>query len=441
MTRVITYALASNPQTAPATLAWLARQPDLTHDEAFALAGNPLLPDDADLNAPPFLLYDVEELDTRALAALTPERRQQMLANSPHGAVLHVIAEHGVFTPAEIARCYRTNPPPTLAAHLVYLRNPNTPRDLAELSIRAASTLHHRGQENDRESLIIEAAAVRHRIAHPTTRTAHALRTQDPDAYYAQAITDQDAVNLATGTYVRDMAAWWAAILAVHPHPDVIAAALQVATDADDTTTSGRILRRRIAAEILASYRTSAQDRYSAALLHRREEERLASYAATAPEEHLASFLTHPHALDGIARNPNASAATLRAAHGALTKLAKSTSTKYDALRERAHTHITTHPNTDRALRTSTPVSTRSPLAHHLQRTGGDPQALLGAPARTLTHPELFTHARHWAALAYSAHHGAPITPEGAQALRTLESAHFPGTFRQLLTTAASITR
>lgn len=404
-------ALATDPCTPAQTLTWLAGRPDLHHAAALALATNPSLPADARLNAPSFGPKHLPGAVART--DLPPARRASILAGATDFPA-H-IAVHDDLTPAELTAHHRAHPPTSLADHLAYLRNTHTPQHIAAQCAASAAALL---PDTDlRGTLILEAATVRHRLPPAGKHAAYALTTPDPDAAFAHALLEH-----VKGLPLMSQALWWDAAVTAHPHPKLVAAAIQRATTAPHTT-----LASDLCAALLAAARVPRLD---VLRLTAPDSMIRAHAAATARDEDILELATSISASECAAQNPNATATTLTALDAHLYRL-------WGASAAPARALLAAHPNAPADLRAAILTGADDAihrLGQHLNDHGTTPAAVLEVPYAHLRGP----HARHWAQVALTGYELAGFTPATTQALQALEEG-FTGTLQELLDTAAAV--
>lgn len=418
---MLTHLLATDPTTPAGVLTYLAARENTAAD-TLALAVHPNLPADAEQHM--FSVPDDALHAALTHPGLSPARRRQYINAAP--GIAGNVATYDDLTPDELTYLHATRPSEQLRAALTL--NTRTPPHLAQA---LAADLYRAGSRADVRAADI--LALRHSFRASTREGRAAARTPDPLATYAQHLLTPHGER-PSGQAHRDQVAQttkgvWAQTIIAFPHPLITAAALEVA---DDPATPNPVVVG-ICWAVAKSTRALPDHRYRAA---QRLPLTAVHIAATAPDHILGALIPLAPRFYGW-DNPHATDVTLRAIldHAVAHPEARPPSQIPAAL--------ILHPGASEQLRTDVLdagghlAKPLAPLVHHLNTYG----TVLEAPMPALLAAERdTTHTHHWARVAWAQARTEPITVSDAQALLTLEAGTFPGSLRELLHAARTIT-
>lgn len=417
---LLTHVLATDPATPADVLTYLSERHDAN---ALTLAVHPNFPPDAPLH--PRTIRRTELHDALTHPDLPAHRRSTFINATGPDELIATIGEWDCFTPDELTQAHTRTPATSPDLDDALLRNTHTPRDIA------AQIVASRPGTTIRERALFDAATITHRLEPRNYATRHALAQPDPALAYAEHLGEHGWHGL-DGLTPSTAAAWWAATLEFNHHPHLVRLALKHATLATSLDVCGRIrwaidTNTRVAPELRrAAQRPHASDghepphntRTATAVAWRRTDVTAADLRA------LLEDVPHYADSDGsyvtaVALHP-ASTPDLRA--DALTALMR-------------HGHVVAFKDLIERLIAPGPAASAALDVPYLDLT--DPQSDDPSAYPTMQIP----HVKHWARLAWASAQRPTTTLEYAYALHALADASFPGTLRELLTTAATIAR
>lgn len=421
---MLTRVLAQDLRTPPEVLAALAARPGHTPPAALAVAVAPQLTAGAHLAHPaPHTATDLAAALTHP--ALPAAHRGTLIAATATAGVLDLITHTDLLTPAEIEHFHsaQTLHGPNLDLSYALAANPATPPHLARTAVGDLRTQAHTSPQ---ANMLYTAAALRHHLpagdplpgTSPAPRTLAELTGQLLTHVRAQPETERPT--------------WWAASIAATADPDLARAALQDTYSPQAAKALLEARRLPLALRTAAAlWATAAGDRHLTVPISE-----LAATATAAVTELLA-LSPDPYLAFAIAHNPTTTPTTLAHLWNTWRPGSLSAARIRDAL--------AAHPNAPADLRTEADTLPPRPLTRvaALLRGGQNAgQGLLEARVTDLHDSDVQRCANYGERLrgAYASYTRPLTTPGQVAAAFGLDVPTFPGTLRELLDTAHTVT-